>query len=110
MRHPFRGAHALPPWVLHGAGRSHVKPAGLNAPPCTGEKHSNWEGGFRAASFVSGGFLAANLRGTHNNIVFHIVDWCVYAYLTVFLHGNRLCQLVSHLVEEAGWGGQGRLY
>lgn len=43
--------------------------------PLRGEKHSNWEGGIRAATFVSGGYVPASLRGSVNSINFHIVDW-----------------------------------
>lgn len=43
--------------------------------PLRGEKHSNWEGGMRAAAFVSGGLIPPALRGTTNDIVFHAVDW-----------------------------------
>eukprot|EP00041_Stephanoeca_diplocostata_P016927 m.336074 g.336074 ORF g.336074 m.336074 type:complete len:653 (-) comp20530_c0_seq11:146-2104(-) len=43
--------------------------------PLRGEKHTNWEGGMRAAAFVSGGFIPPKLRGTRNKMVFHIADW-----------------------------------
>lgn len=43
--------------------------------PFRGEKHTNWEGGMRVAAFISGGFLPPDVRGTNNDIVFHIVDW-----------------------------------
>lgn len=61
----------------HGAAGSPSKCPLRTLPSllASGEKHSNWEGGFRVAAFVSGGFLPAALRGTHNDIVFHIVDW-----------------------------------
>jgi len=42
-----------------------------------GEKHSNWEGGMRVSSFVSGGLIPQNLRGTLNNITMHVVDWYI---------------------------------
>jgi arylsulfatase A-like enzyme len=38
-------------------------------------KHTNWEGGMRAASFVSGGLIPAALRGTSNGLTVHICDW-----------------------------------
>eukprot|EP01059_Diplonema_ambulator_P003455 TRINITY_DN13137_c0_g1_i1.p1 TRINITY_DN13137_c0_g1~~TRINITY_DN13137_c0_g1_i1.p1 ORF type:complete len:545 (+),score=72.54 TRINITY_DN13137_c0_g1_i1:113-1636(+) len=51
--------------------------------PLRGEKHSNWEGGMRTTTFVSGGLVPENLRGTKNDVNFHIVDWyatfCVLA-------------------------------
>eukprot|EP01060_Flectonema_neradi_P016533 TRINITY_DN2315_c0_g1_i2.p1 TRINITY_DN2315_c0_g1~~TRINITY_DN2315_c0_g1_i2.p1 ORF type:complete len:535 (+),score=103.15 TRINITY_DN2315_c0_g1_i2:55-1659(+) len=43
--------------------------------PLRGEKHSNWEGGMRTATFVSGGYVPEGLRGTKNDINLHIVDW-----------------------------------
>lgn len=48
--------------------------AGVNW-PLRGEKHSNWEGAMRAAAFVSGGFVPAALRGSHNPHTTHLVDW-----------------------------------
>lgn len=51
--------------------------------PLRGAKHSNWEGGLRAAAFISGGLIPAHLRGTTSNVVGHIADWystiCVLA-------------------------------
>jgi len=43
--------------------------------PLRGGKQSNYQGGFQAAAFVSGGFLPTSVRGTTNNNVFHIMDW-----------------------------------
>lgn len=43
--------------------------------PLRGTKHTNWEGGLRAASFVSGGLIPAALRGTSNGLTMHIADW-----------------------------------
>jgi arylsulfatase B len=51
--------------------------AGGNNFPLRGFKRTNWEGGMRVAAFVSGGLIPAALRGTDNNMRFHIVDWCV---------------------------------
>lgn len=51
--------------------------------PLRGTKHSNWEGGMRAAAFVSGGLIPEALRGTRSAVVSHIADWystiCVLA-------------------------------
>jgi arylsulfatase B len=44
--------------------------------PLRGTKHSNWEGGMRAAAFVSGGLIPQQLRGTRSSVVSHIADWC----------------------------------
>lgn len=49
--------------------------AGANNWPLLGGKASNWEGGVRAAAFVSGGILAASLRGTTTSAYVHIADW-----------------------------------
>lgn len=43
--------------------------------PLRGSKHSNWEGGMRAAAFVSGGLIPPARRGTHSAVVSHIADW-----------------------------------
>ena len=48
--------------------------AGVNY-PFRGEKRTNFEGGIRAAAFVSGGLVPAKLRGTHSSVRLHIVDW-----------------------------------
>jgi hypothetical protein len=42
---------------------------------CSGEKHTNWQGGMRAAAFISGGLIPQKLRGTSSNFNSHIVDW-----------------------------------
>ena len=47
---------------------------GLNW-PLRGEKHTNWDGGLRAAAFISGGLIPAHLRGTASDVNCHIVDW-----------------------------------
>jgi hypothetical protein len=51
--------------------------------PLRGTKHSNWEGGMRAAAFVSGGLIPPQLQGTRSNVVGHIADFystiCVLA-------------------------------
>eukprot|EP00729_Bicosta_minor_P007231 gene7231-22231_t len=51
--------------------------------PLRGSKHSNWEGGMRAAAFISGGLIPPALRGTRSSVVSHIADWystiCVLA-------------------------------
>ena len=43
--------------------------------PLRGQKGTNFEGGIRSASLVSGGLLPARLRGTASSIVFSITDW-----------------------------------
>jgi arylsulfatase B len=43
--------------------------------PLRGGKYSDWEGGIRATSFVSGGFLPPAVRGTTNEGIVHIADW-----------------------------------
>ena len=49
--------------------------AGGNNYPLRGAKHSNWQGGMRTQTFVSGGLVPQHLRGTTNNGSFHVVDW-----------------------------------
>lgn len=48
---------------------------GGNNYPLRGEKATNYEGGMRVSSFVSGGLIPTRLRGTASSIRFHIVDW-----------------------------------
>lgn len=48
---------------------------GGNNFPLRGAKHSNWQGGMRTQTFVSGGFVPENLKNTTNNGTYHIVDW-----------------------------------
>lgn len=43
--------------------------------PLRGEKHSNWHGGSRTASFVSGGLIPTSLRNSSSALRMHIVDW-----------------------------------
>eukprot|EP00729_Bicosta_minor_P013737 gene13737-16815_t len=48
--------------------------SGINY-PLRGEKRTNYDGGMRVTAFVSGGLIPQALRGTSNDIRFHIVDW-----------------------------------
>ena len=63
------GAGGGPPHLTPGTG------TGLNW-PFRGEKHTNWDGGLKAAAFISGGLVPAQLRGTSSDVNCHIVDWC----------------------------------
>jgi arylsulfatase A-like enzyme len=45
--------------------------------PLRGGKHQLWEGGIRAAAFVSGGLLPPKMRGTNITALIHICDWWV---------------------------------
>merc|ERR1711988_312315 len=55
---------------------------GANNYPLKGGKLSNWEGGIRAASFASGGFLPEAVRGTKNEGLMAAWDWyATYAAL-----------------------------
>lgn len=47
-----------------------------NNHPLRGHKHDPWEGGTRAAAFLSGGFLPKHLRGAATGAkAVHIADW-----------------------------------
>lgn len=48
---------------------------GANNWPLRGSKVSNWEGGVRGVSFVSGGFLPESVRGTKLEEYVHVTDW-----------------------------------
>eukprot|EP00756_Hemistasia_phaeocysticola_P052303 Hpha_TRINITY_DN27519_c0_g1::TRINITY_DN27519_c0_g1_i1::g.86225::m.86225 len=48
---------------------------GGNNYPLRGAKHSNWQGGMRTMTFISGGLVPQALRGTTNNGTYHVVDW-----------------------------------
>ena len=52
--------------------------------PLRGSKHTNWEGGMRAAAFISGGIVPEHARGTHSQVISHIADW----YTTACVLGN----------------------
>ena len=43
--------------------------------PLRGEKHSNWNGGFRVLAFATGGLVPPALRGTSSNLRVSVVDW-----------------------------------
>eukprot|EP01063_Lacrimia_lanifica_P025759 TRINITY_DN3371_c0_g1_i1.p2 TRINITY_DN3371_c0_g1~~TRINITY_DN3371_c0_g1_i1.p2 ORF type:complete len:533 (+),score=206.33 TRINITY_DN3371_c0_g1_i1:66-1664(+) len=57
------------------APNSMPKSGGGNNYPLRGQKHSNWQGGMRTQTFVSGGYVPARLRGTTNDGTYHVVDW-----------------------------------
>lgn len=48
--------------------------AGINY-PLRGEKHSNWQGGYRVMAFVAGGLVPKSKQGTSSNLRISIVDW-----------------------------------
>lgn len=43
--------------------------------PLRGGKTCDFEGGTRAASFISGGLIPPHLRGTINHAFLHVADW-----------------------------------
>ena len=51
--------------------------SGSNNWPLRGGKYSKFEGGIRANSFASGGYLPAVVRGTVNKGIMHVADWYV---------------------------------
>jgi len=58
-----------------------AQPGGNNY-PLRGSKWSSWEGGIRAASFVSGGFLPFKVRGTSTKGLVAAWDWyATFAHL-----------------------------
>ena len=57
--------------------------------PLRGSKHSNWEGGVRAAAFVSGGLIPNAMRGTESHVVMHIADWySTFCFLAGVSHSD----------------------
>jgi len=48
---------------------------GGNNYPLKGSKRSDWEGGVRAAAFLSGGFLPPSQQGSKQEGYIHICDW-----------------------------------
>ena len=49
--------------------------AGSNNYPLKGSKVSDFEGGIRAVSLLSGGYIPQNVRGTHHTGYISIADW-----------------------------------
>lgn len=56
--------------------------AGANNFPLRGGKYTMWEGGIRAATFVSGGVIPKSVRGRPVEEMMHIADW--FATLQAF--------------------------
>jgi hypothetical protein len=54
---------------------------GSNNYPLRGSKVSDFEGGVRAVSFLTGGYLPSNVRGTHHTGFIYIADWHVLIFL-----------------------------
>lgn len=63
------------PPLVPGAKKGYAHGGGANNWPLRGSKVSNWEGGTRGTSFVSGGFLPAKVRGTILEQKLHVTDW-----------------------------------
>jgi len=63
------------PPLVPGAKKGYAHGGGANNWPLRGSKVSNWEGGTRGVSFVSGGFLPDAVRGTVLYDMIHITDW-----------------------------------
>lgn len=49
--------------------------AGASNHPLRGGKYTNFEGGIRAPTFISGGYLPEDVRGVPFEHMFHIADW-----------------------------------
>merc|ERR1711907_829162 len=52
-----------------------VGTTGTNNYPLKGSKVSDFEGGIRAVSLLSGGYIPQNVRGTHHTGYISIADW-----------------------------------
>jgi hypothetical protein len=65
--------------VLHSdnGGPIDLTESGSNNFPLRGGKYTKWEGGIRANSFASGGYLPPAVRGTTNEGIMHVADWYV---------------------------------
>merc|ERR1712050_126469 len=63
------------PPLVPGAKKGYAHGGGANNWPLKGSKISNWEGGTRGASFVSGGFLPKSVQGTILDENIHVTDW-----------------------------------
>ena len=61
-------------------------------------KYTNWEGGIRVASFISGGFIPKHLRGTRVNGLMHMADW----FATLSAWAGTDAHFVDHVAEKAG--------
>lgn len=59
----------------NGGTADSAKEVGGNNYPLRGGKHSQWQGGMRTTSFVSGGFLPKAQRGSVFQSAVHVVDW-----------------------------------
>jgi len=51
------------------------EPGSANNHPLKGGKYSDWEGGIRVNTFVSGGFVPSQKRGTSFHGIMSIADW-----------------------------------
>jgi len=68
--------HTLMVFTSDNGGTADTKgDVGGNNYPLRGGKHTQWQGGMRTTSFVSGGFLPSSLRGSTHNSSFHVTDW-----------------------------------
>lgn len=56
-------------------GPAPLAESGANNHPLRGSKYSEFEGGYRAAAFVSGGWLPDEVKGTTSNEMAHVADW-----------------------------------
>ena len=61
-------------WSSDNGGAVHLG-GGANVWPLRGGYENNWEGGIRAAAFLSGGYLPQNVSGTKLEGFIHEADW-----------------------------------
>ena len=62
-------------WQSDNGGQADLRYGGGSNFPLRGSKGSWWEGGFRVAAMVSGGFLPPAVRGSHISAMTHTADW-----------------------------------
>lgn len=63
----------------------------LTTRPLRGGKYSTLEGGIRVNAFAAGGLLPEKVRGTRQDGVIHIADWCGCSEETC----NNFCRTIK---------------
>ena len=89
------------PPLVPGAKTGYAHGGGANNWPLKGSKISNWEGGTRGVSFVSGGFLPTEMRGKISMDMVHVTDWCKVVMLPRFVALSRLANPESITIADS---------